>query len=689
MNAFNPNRIKLLLGFFLVLNSIPKVNAQKYGDAGFYLIDSINLDGLSSYDRQLLDSTLTLFHETTDDTVQLGYLEFIVDNCWDPIIWPRYNDYIFSYIRRKVNQEPQDVDEDQYNYFLAGAISNYGYLSDQKGDLVTALLQYQKALSIYSEINNKTGMATSYNNLGVLYGVIGDTAKALEYHKESLSLKRELQDYSGQAMSLNNIGTLYEYSRKPFEALKYYEEAEELCTQIGDKRGLALVSENIGDIYFKEDILGKAMQYYQQGYSLWESIGANEGVANGCNNIAKIYLARGDLKNAEEFGLRSYDLSMKLGYPMEIKNATGTLSQIYKAKGMYKEAYEMLSAFSDMAHILYNDEIQDEVVKKGIVYEYDQIALKDSLENAKLQEIKDAELKEQKAQNFALYIGLSFMSISLIVGLWGYFQKRKDNKLIRQQKMIVESKNKEITDSITYARRIQQAILPSSDFLNLHLKDGFVLYKPKDVVSGDFYWMEPVDEFVIFAVADCTGHGVPGAMVSVVCHNALNRSVLEYGLRKPSEILDKTRELVIRTFEKNNEEVKDGMDIAICTMKKDRSVIEFAGANNSLYTVKDHVVNEIKGDKQPIGIHMNQKPFTNHQLELEKGTMIYLSSDGLPDQFGGSQGKKFKYKQLKELFASSFMKQPSEQKELIEQSFISWKGNLEQVDDVCILGIRL
>jgi serine phosphatase RsbU (regulator of sigma subunit) len=251
-----------------------------------------------------------------------------------------------------------------------------------------------------------------------------------------------------------------------------------------------------------------------------------------------------------------------------------------------------------------------------------------------------------------------------------------------------------------------------------YLDESFILYKPKDIVAGDFYWMESVGDVVYFAAADCTGHGVPGAMVSVICVNGLNRSVREFGLRTPSEILDKTRELVIKEFEKSEEEVKDGMDISLCALNTKTNELQWAGANNPLWIVTSAPLSdrstplsseqtdaersrsrsgsgadasfvEVKANKQPIGKYGLETPFTNHNIQLEKGDTIYIFSDGYPDQFGGERGKKYKSGNFKKTLVRISTETIEKQKQMLDQEFESWRGSLEQIDDVCVIGVRV
>lgn len=260
-------------------------------------------------------------------------------------------------------------------------------------------------------------------------------------------------------------------------------------------------------------------------------------------------------------------------------------------------------------------------------------------------------------------------------------------KELVHQKEIVEEKNTEILDSINYARRIQSAILPPTKIVKEYLKNSFILYKPKDVVAGDFYWMEHTNGKVLFAAADCTGHGVPGAMVSVVCNNALNRSVREYGLTDPGEILGKTREIVIDEFDQSEEDVKDGMDIALCSLEG--NILKYSGAHNPLWIIRNGEIIETKADKEPIGKFDKQSPYTTHTFELQKGDSVYIFSDGYPDQFGGERGKKYKSGNFKKLLLSIQEHSMERQRELLDEEFENWRGKIEQIDDVCVIGVRI
>ncbi len=313
--------------------------------------------------------------------------------------------------------------------------------------------------------------------------------------------------------------------------------------------------------------------------------------------------------------------------------------------------------------------------------------------------------KEQWMLSFS-YPNLVFVILLIFLGVRLFKQNNlKYQHDIEEQKKMVEEKNHEITDSINYAKRIQEAILPPTAFIEEHLPQSFILYKPKDIVAGDFYWMEVIEQnnskLILIAAADCTGNGVPGALVSVVCSNALNRAVNEFSLHTPGEILTKTRELVLETFAKSESDVKDGMDISLVAIHYNNGELTkviWSGANNPLWytstldassaSATNVELKEVKAHKQAIGKTENPSPFPNHEVELKNGEAVYLITDGFADQFGGEKGKKFKYKALSELLIRTQQLSMSEQKNELEKVLDAWKGSLEQVDDVTIIGIR-
>lgn len=429
------------------------------------------------------------------------------------------------------------------------------------------------------------------------------------------------------------------------------------------------------------------------------------GMSVSLCNIGEIEFDKGNLIQAEKLAQKAYSYAKETGFTNEINAAAELLSKIYERKGNYKRSFEMYKE-----HILLRDSINGLETKKASIqleakYRYEQQKAIDDAAYQKQLAIEQEAKEKQQIITYGATGGLGLVGVFLIFVFNRLQVTQKQKNIIENQKVEVEQqkyvieqsheelklKNKEITDSIVYAKRIQAAILPPQKIVKQYLNESFILYKPKDIVAGDFYWMENTGDTVLFAAADCTGHGVPGAMVSVICNNGLNRSVREYGLTDPGKILDKTREIVIQEFEKSEDDVKDGMDIALCSLKLSESYakLQYAGANNPLWVVRNEEIIEIKANKQPIGKYDNLEPYTTHTVELQKNDTIYIFSDGFADQFGGENGKKLKAANFKKILLSMQKENMTRQKELLDDAFGQWKGELEQLDDVCVIGVRI
>jgi len=269
---------------------------------------------------------------------------------------------------------------------------------------------------------------------------------------------------------------------------------------------------------------------------------------------------------------------------------------------------------------------------------------------------------------------------------------KKQHEDVLRQKNIISKKNEEITADLRYSQRIQEAILPSGDFITKILPQHYIVNIPKNIVSGDFYWLEEKDNQVIVAVADCTGHGVSGALMHMMGIIFLNEIVKKQEIKEPGKIMEELRSYIMTSLHQTGEfgETQDGMDLTLCTIDFDKYKLKFVGANNPLYIINNKGFREIKGDRMPVGININfDKPFTTHEIDIEKGDMLYMFTDGYADQFGGIKGKKFRYKYFKELLVSISGSSMQQQKEIIERTFNKWKGDHEQVDDVLLMGVKI
>lgn len=264
-------------------------------------------------------------------------------------------------------------------------------------------------------------------------------------------------------------------------------------------------------------------------------------------------------------------------------------------------------------------------------------------------------------------------------------------KTLELNKTLTELKAQtlELTDSINYAKRIQNAILKEPKSIQEFLPDSFIFYKPKDIIAGDFYLVEKIDNKIVLAVADCTGHGVPGAIISVVCHNSLKRAMRRVGLQSASKILEETRLLILETFKGSSEEIKDGMDIGLCLIDTKKLELNFSGANINLLYFQNNTLNILKGNKEPVGFHLTMRPYTNHILQLQANNCLYMLTDGFPDQFGGPHGKKFKHKQVRAFLSNNHTQPMQKQYERLTGIFNLWQGDQAQVDDICFMGVRI
>jgi len=424
-------------------------------------------------------------------------------------------------------------------------------------------------------------------------------------------------------------------------------------------------------------------------------------------------IKQGNYDKAFEYAKRALALAQEMGYPDNIGGTAFLLKKIYKEKKNVAGELEMFELYILMRDSINNEKNRRSSIRSQLRYEYEKMAVADSIKVAEEKKIIEAQFKQEKTQRFALYGGLALVALFAAFMYNRFKVTQKQKNIISQQKEeveiqrhaaehqkeLVQEKQKEIIDSITYAKRLQNAILPPQEYINRFLPDSFVFYQPKDIVAGDFYWMHVSsaegnkDEQLFIAACDSTGHGVPGAMVSIVCSNALDKAVKEFGLTDTGKILDKTRDLVLETFSKSGEEIKDGMDISLLCIDKQNRKITWSGANNQLWYIKNDegklTLLEIKGDKQPIGNSDNRQLFITHEIPFEEGILFYLMTDGYSDQFGGVKGKKFKYKQLKEILIANCKLDLMTQKQILDQQFRNWKGNLDQVDDVTIIGLKL
>ena len=620
-------------------------------------------------------------------------------------------------------------------------LGNIGAVYHSLGNYSKALDYYYQALRMDENLGNLSGQSYNLGNIGITYRNLGEHEKALEHYSRAQEIDKALGDIAAQSANLVNIGTIYNYLGDYDKSLNFYAQALSLDSALGDRRGMAIDYGNIGAVYFHIGDADEALKNYMLALKLSVEQDDKETQANNLANLGEAYTYLGRFAEAENYLHQALSVSYEIKAADLIRLSHFHLSILYEKMNKFPQALDEYKKYVSWRDSVFNEVNTKAAIQKEMQFEHEKETAADSVAHAREQEVSAAEIARNEAeitvkenQQYALFGGLLLVVVFALF-MYNRFRVTRAQKQIiehqkkevelqkdyaEQQRHLVEEKNKEITDSINYAKRIQAAILPPQRLVKEHLPESFILYKPKDIVAGDFYWLERVQltsggkQFVdhsnteqsstssrqlhtagciLFAAADCTGHGVPGAMVSVICNNGLNRSVREHGLTDPGKILDKTREIVIQEFEKSEEEVKDGMDISLCSLVRhsDGGTLSWSGANNPLWIIRKNgkVVEEIKADKQPIGKYTGAKPFTTHHINLEKGDSIYIFTDGFQDQFGGEKGKKFKASSMKELLLTVQDRSMEDQKVLLSEVFENWRGKLEQLDDVCVIGVKI
>lgn len=647
-----------------------------------------------------IDSLLKILPSITVDTIKIKTLnhlsELIVDV--DPTKSITYATEALKIAQASGNKK-----------LSALALHNIGNGYYNLADYKTALSYYLKALKIKESFGSKRGVLSSLGSIGNVFLDLHQPDEAYKYLKQALQIARELNHKTGTASALIAIGTVYSDKKDYARALEHNFEALKIFEETGNTEAAATCYNNIAEVYQQLNEYKKARFYINKALVLYEETGNVYGMALALNNIGDFYERTGNYTRALEYYTKGLAQSKIIGANDRIRAAYKGISVSYKKTGRYKEALAVNELFQQMNDSLFNTESSRQIAEMQARFDNEKKEKEIAL-LMKDKKIKDNELARQRLVSWSVTIGGCLVLLLAVIAIRGYVQKRKinnelaeKNKKIETAYNIIEDQHKDITGSIRYAKRLQEAILPTAEFAKIFSDNAFVFYKPKDIVSGDFYWVEEVKnnntDKILFAAVDCTGHGVPGAFMSIVGHNLLNQVVNEHHKTTPSEILDDLNIGLSETLRQTVEDstVKDGMDIALCSLEKNNSgsyTLKFAGANNPVWIVKlkeTPELTEIKGDKYPIGIFLGEtfKKFSNREIELFKGDTIYVFTDGFADQFGGKKGKKFKYKSLQQLILSIQSHTMHEQHSILSKTLHEWKGNLEQVDDVLVIGIRV
>ncbi|MBN4049644.1 tetratricopeptide repeat protein [Bacteroidales bacterium AH-315-N07] len=641
-------------------------------------------------------------------------------------------------------------------YLMANTLGVIGRLQYNMGNYPAALDNYIRSLKLYeqllelppgqdnlgrdSEISRKykIGKSTILNFTGSVFKRQHDFNNALEYYFKALQISENLNEMDQMASSFNRIGIVYQIQEDTENAIKYFLKALKIREQQGHKVTISASLTNIGIFYKDEGNHKQALVYYLKALKMQEETEDNQGIAITLINMGQLYIELGNYQKAISSLLKSLTISRELKFNDLIKETYQGISHIYALQKKFKKAFEYHFLYSQIKDSLFNETSSEQIAEMQTRYESEKKQKEIEL-LTKDKEIKDlallrkeAEVKKQRVIIFST-IGILALALTLALILYNrYKTKQKTNmqlerknasilhqkqeiekqkKEIEKQKEIVEIKNRDITDSIEYAKNIQQAILPKNQKIKSAFPEHFVFFQPLDIVSGDFYWFSPVkqngNKNYIIAAVDCTGHGVPGAFVSMIGNDLLNQIIIEKGITRPSEILECLNTGVKFALNQNQEDAStfDGMDMALCNVDLKNKRVEYSGALRPLYIIRNNnvsddkkqdsegpfsILEEIKAENAGIGgIDYHEKRFIDHKMHLNKGDTFYIFSDGITDQFGGPKNKKYSSSRLRNFLCSIQGYNMEKQYDIMKNEIESWKGDLKQTDDIMIIGIRI
>lgn len=536
--------------------------------------------------------------------------------------------------------------KDKHNGWISDSYGEFGLISITQNNFAKAIEYFNKQLAVIKKYRLKTPYSAIYNNIGIAYGNKGDWDMASEYFsratKDDFANKRT--EFFGN--DYNNLGIVYIVKEKFDSAKKYF---------------------------------SLSLKYRRQSDDLL-------GVGGSLNNLALLEKTAGNHKKAILFADSANRIASENGFKKLQAEVFDSYDQIYSAMGDYKTAYSYLNQ---------KNALNKSFEKEEFISKLQQLESNIQLEQKQTQLLeKDLQLtksEQEKQKQLGIIVIGAILVGALLIFLFNFFKNNKilkgRNTIISQQKRLIEEKHKDITDSINYAQKIQSALIISEEKLNKNVKDAFVIFKPRDIVSGDFYWFTEYKGQKIIALADCTGHGVPGAFMSMIGITLLNQVVKEKGITSPAQILNHLRKEVISALSIDGSDKRDGMDMAIISFNDNELI--YAGANSCALLIKDNELSELKPDKQPIGSYEKHSDFSEQKINIGDNLRVYLFSDGVVDQFGGPQGKKLKVKLFKEWLASTINLSMKEQKKEIGDKLNGWKEGYEQTDDISLIGISL
>lgn len=577
-----------------------------------------------------------------------------------------------------------------------------------------------KALQIHEQLNDKKGLAKSFNILGILYSDQHYDSLALEYYNRALSLSIETKDSVTICRILGNIGELYESQNKLDLALSYYIQALDVSTSINDQVNISTNLDYLGSIYLKKADYKKAIDYYEKAIEMATKMNDNQNISNTAISLSNIYQKIGQASTSYYYANYALKSAQEINYLSAIKESALILYHLYSSRKDYKNALDYYIVAVNANDSLTNSANEKEFRKIQQKYEIDKKE-KEILILSKDKKIAEKEAKNQMLFTVFLLIGVGLLAIFSFYIFKNFRKERKAKLLLASQKAEISEKNEELytlneevttqrdslarqrkntTDSIKYARRIQNAVLPSPGINKKYFPDSFIYNQPKDIVGGDFYWFHKEtkkcnseeQEIIYFALADCTGHGIPGAFMSILCFNIIEMAMDENPGAGTDVLLTAISKMIDKKLRQQSEDEKinDGVDIALCSFNKSNYKMDYSGIRNPIVIIRNHELLEYKPEKKAL-THTddNEILYSRQSIRMQKGDTLFLFSDGFADQFNTENKKKFSLKKFKELLLEIVDLPDTKQAETLHSIFKSWKGDTEQIDDVMVIGIKI
>jgi CheY-like chemotaxis protein len=589
-------------------------------------------------------------------------------------------------------------------FFIVISVSSLSFISSSQNtqlseDLQNVIQNYLARAEEYEKSDNIREAAAYINKVAYLYWQNGISKDAIKYFQKSLSLNNETGNQNAVRTIYNNLGFIYSEYGDYHSAINYFTENLKICRSLNRKEGTATALINISEALFELKEYNKLNEKLFKALDLAKEINNFQIIKSCYELLYKNYEKLGDSEKSGEY----FELYLSLQKHLQKKKLESLeiKTRQAEARAIAKERL-LISAkdtLNEMVKINREMQLQNQLLNREKAIK--ELALKE--EQARRNEL-EALAKARRIMLLFVIIALSSVTFIMVLVYFQFSQKKKANALLEEQKIEIEKQRdlaniqkKKLTDSIQYAKRIQNAILPPTELLDNLMQDYFVLYRPRDIVSGDFYWITNKSNILILAAADCTGHGVPGAFMSMLGVAFLNEIVNKIVINKhisslqADEILNELRKNVIHSLHQTgrHDEPKDGMDMALCIIDYNENTLQFAGARNPLYLIQNGELAQYNADKMSVSYSQRiNRPFTKHNVKLNIGDVLYIFSDGYIDQFGGDHGMKYKTKSLKELLLSIYHKPMCEQKEILIKKHEEWKGGRNQLDDILIFGLR-